>query len=488
VSLKELAWSADGLRWADTSFTEIDVTLHGTHWLKAYNSVEFCIFTRLCQHNHRLVPEQSITPKRSPIPSPCPRPPRAPFPVHGGACSGRVTHVDSHAVGPSVSGSLPERHGLRVRSGAARVGASLLYTATYPHVWWTVLCVFTAGGHGLSNSGFHSIFKPSSSSFPGARPTSQGVLTSPRGAPPAPSVSSGPGPPSTSSQVASRAFSCGPVPAERSGGPRQATLACQHLPQPRPACPFQDGTEGESPAAKPGPSQLGRRQGSATPSRSSVLGSIWGLMLPSPAAPCKVTLPSLPLVSATPHALPVCLEAAPGQMCDFSEKCSCSFWLLLCFVLLIHRRLREKLLSQEASSVARSPPGCLPWFRPVSGEGYSADARLTPVSVSALAGHGTDSLPAMAIFELLDYIVNEPPPKLPSGVFTQDFQEFVNKCLIKNPAERADLKMLMVSDPGGSGSPRGEGRPQPSSQLCCPGPHVMLESPCGLLAPLVGRV
>lgn len=38
-----------------------------------------------------------------------------------------------------------------------------------------------------------------------------------------------------------------------------------------------------------------------------------------------------------------------------------------------------------------------------------------------------DSRPAMAIFELLDYIVNEPPPKLPSGVFTQDFQEFVNK-------------------------------------------------------------
>lgn len=73
-----------------------------------------------------------------------------------------------------------------------------------------------------------------------------------------------------------------------------------------------------------------------------------------------------------------------------------------------------------------------------------------------------DSRPAMAIFELLDYIVNEvgrgrrgvvlgtrlcptlesgaspalticppfllqPPPKLPTGVFTQDFQEFVNK-------------------------------------------------------------
>uniref|UniRef100_A0A2I3H9X5 Dual specificity mitogen-activated protein kinase kinase 2 n=1 Tax=Nomascus leucogenys TaxID=61853 RepID=A0A2I3H9X5_NOMLE len=59
-----------------------------------------------------------------------------------------------------------------------------------------------------------------------------------------------------------------------------------------------------------------------------------------------------------------------------------------------------------------------------------------------ISGHGVDSRPAMAIFELLDHIVNEPPPKLPNGVFTPDFQEFVNKCLIKNPAERADLKML----------------------------------------------
>ncbi|XP_040924034.1 dual specificity mitogen-activated protein kinase kinase 2b [Betta splendens] len=55
-----------------------------------------------------------------------------------------------------------------------------------------------------------------------------------------------------------------------------------------------------------------------------------------------------------------------------------------------------------------------------------------------VSGHG----PAMAIFELLDYIVNEPPPNLPHGVFTSDFQDFVTKCLIKNPAERADLKML----------------------------------------------
>lgn len=61
-----------------------------------------------------------------------------------------------------------------------------------------------------------------------------------------------------------------------------------------------------------------------------------------------------------------------------------------------------------------------------------------------ISSFGPDSRPPMAIFELLDYIVNEPPPKLPSGVFGAEFQDFVNKCLVKNPAERADLKQLMV--------------------------------------------
>lgn len=51
----------------------------------------------------------------------------------------------------------------------------------------------------------------------------------------------------------------------------------------------------------------------------------------------------------------------------------------------------------------------------------------------------------MAIFELLDYIVNEPPPKLPPGLFSVEFTDFVNRCLKKNPAERADLKTLMVN-------------------------------------------
>lgn len=50
----------------------------------------------------------------------------------------------------------------------------------------------------------------------------------------------------------------------------------------------------------------------------------------------------------------------------------------------------------------------------------------------------------MAIFELLDYIVNEPPPKLEHRIFTEEFKEFIDKCLKKNPEERADLKTLIV--------------------------------------------
>ncbi len=81
----------------------------------------------------------------------------------------------------------------------------------------------------------------------------------------------------------------------------------------------------------------------------------------------------------------------------------------------------------------------------------------------------------MAIFELLDYIVNEPPPVMPRGLLSDDFSDFVDKwcaaftflpfhpflsflpslcslvgrdaflfSLKKNPSERADLKTLSV--------------------------------------------
>jgi mitogen-activated protein kinase kinase 1 len=49
----------------------------------------------------------------------------------------------------------------------------------------------------------------------------------------------------------------------------------------------------------------------------------------------------------------------------------------------------------------------------------------------------------MAIFELLNYIVNEPPPELPSGQFSANFESFVSRCLQKDPSARPDLNALM---------------------------------------------
>ena len=51
----------------------------------------------------------------------------------------------------------------------------------------------------------------------------------------------------------------------------------------------------------------------------------------------------------------------------------------------------------------------------------------------------------MAIFELLEYIVNQPPPKLPKNIFSDNMRDFVDRCLRKNPTERPDLASLMVS-------------------------------------------
>uniref|UniRef100_A0A7N9AK07 Dual specificity mitogen-activated protein kinase kinase 2 n=1 Tax=Mastacembelus armatus TaxID=205130 RepID=A0A7N9AK07_9TELE len=63
-----------------------------------------------------------------------------------------------------------------------------------------------------------------------------------------------------------------------------------------------------------------------------------------------------------------------------------------------------------------------------------------------VSGHGMDSRPAMAIFELLDYIVNETEAMgLPLVICNvPNLVGTICVCsLIKNPAERADLKMLM---------------------------------------------
>ncbi|XP_064184628.1 dual specificity mitogen-activated protein kinase kinase 2b isoform X2 [Anguilla rostrata] len=87
--------------------------------------------------------------------------------------------------------------------------------------------------------------------------------------------------------------------------------------------------------------------------------------------------------------------------------------------------------------------------RPVmdGGEGHSTSPPPRPPG-RPVSGEHWPSLPAQLPVILLPHFLSfcslvQPPPKLPHGVFTSDFQDFVTKCLIKNPAERADLKMLM---------------------------------------------
>lgn len=73
------------------------------------------------------------------------------------------------------------------------------------------------------------------------------------------------------------------------------------------------------------------------------------------------------------------------------------------------------------------------------------DARLLDQILSDNPNQRTVEPKMMAIFELLEFITNEPPPRLQHSIFSSEFQDFVDKCLKKNPDERADLKTLMVN-------------------------------------------
>ena len=50
---------------------------------------------------------------------------------------------------------------------------------------------------------------------------------------------------------------------------------------------------------------------------------------------------------------------------------------------------------------------------------------------------------SMSIIELMSHIVCEPAPRL-GPQFSEEAEEFVNACLIKNPDERHSLKTLLV--------------------------------------------
>jgi len=66
----------------------------------------------------------------------------------------------------------------------------------------------------------------------------------------------------------------------------------------------------------------------------------------------------------------------------------------------------------------------------------------TPVGGSLMVPSQDGPRP-MAIFELLEYIVNQPAPNLPDNIFSAEFRDFILTCLQKDPSQRGDLKALV---------------------------------------------
>ncbi|GAA5833098.1 hypothetical protein JCM5353_004233 [Sporobolomyces roseus] len=86
----------------------------------------------------------------------------------------------------------------------------------------------------------------------------------------------------------------------------------------------------------------------------------------------------------------------------------------------------KQRLAKRDAAVARSRKSSTTSSSSASGSGSTK--RKTVAGVS-LAGSGHQ----MSILELLQYIVNEPAPKLPSGKFSPEVEEFVNATLRKEP-------------------------------------------------------
>ena len=80
------------------------------------------------------------------------------------------------------------------------------------------------------------------------------------------------------------------------------------------------------------------------------------------------------------------------------------------------------------------------------GQGSNPRTPRTPRSPAITPGGVHIQAKPMAIFELLEYIVNQSPPKLPIRIFSESMRDFVERCLKKNPKERPDLQTLSVSD------------------------------------------
>jgi mitogen-activated protein kinase kinase len=100
--------------------------------------------------------------------------------------------------------------------------------------------------------------------------------------------------------------------------------------------------------------------------------------------------------------------------------------------------------NSKRSSSHLLPPGSASSAYPYAEKRRSIAEKRRSVKVTGVSVVGSAS--QMSVLELLQYIVNEPAPKLPSsGKFPESMIDFVNECLWKDVKRRPTPKELLVS-------------------------------------------
>jgi mitogen-activated protein kinase kinase len=100
------------------------------------------------------------------------------------------------------------------------------------------------------------------------------------------------------------------------------------------------------------------------------------------------------------------------------------------------------------NSIANTFVGTSYYMSPerIKGDPYTVKSDVWSLGITleelALAKYPFPS--GLAIFELLQYIVNEPVPLLSTDQFPEDLVDFIKHCLIKDPNKRMTPKQLTL--------------------------------------------
>ncbi|KAJ1506296.1 MAP kinase kinase (MEK) [Coelomomyces lativittatus] len=110
-------------------------------------------------------------------------------------------------------------------------------------------------------------------------------------------------------------------------------------------------------------------------------------------------------------------------------------------------------VSGEAiNSVVKTFVGTSAYMSPerIKGESYSVQSdvwslgiTLMELAIGRFPFPEGDEPVQLAVFELLEYIVNEEVPRLPKGIFSEPFEKFVHVCLTKDSNKRPTPSQLM---------------------------------------------